>query len=70
MQQIKNIKIHSNYRTNNNTDIKDILFKENIDTRIYNLNYITNNVYINKDLYDNINEHDILLMINLNIYLN
>jgi len=70
MQQIKNIKIRSNYRTNNNTDIKNILFKENIDTRIYNLNYITNNVYINKDLHDNINEHDILLMINLNIYLN
>ena len=70
MQQIKNIKIHSSYRTNNNTDIKNILFKENIDTRIYNLNYITNNVYINKDLHDNINEHDILLMINLNIYLN
>ena len=70
MQQIKNIKIHSNYRTNNNTDIKNILFKENIDTRIYNLNYITNNVYINKDLHDNINEYDILLIVNLNIYLN
>ena len=70
MQQIKNIKIRSNYRTNNNTDVKNIIFKENIDTRIYNLNYITNNVYINKDLHDNINEHDILLMINLNIYLN
>ena len=70
MQQIKNIKIRSNYRTNNNTDIKNILFKENIDTRIYNLNYITNNVYINKDLHDNINEHDVLLVINLNIYLN
>jgi len=70
MQQIKNIKIHSNYRTNNNTNIKNILFKENIDTYIYNLNYITNNVYINKDLHDNINEYDILLIINLNIYLN
>ena len=70
MQQIKNIKIHSNYRTNNNTDIKNILFKENIDTYIYNLNYITNNVYINKDLHDNINEYDILLIVNLNIYLN
>jgi len=70
MQQIKNLKIHSDYRTNNNTDIKNILFKENIDTRIYNLNYITNNVYINKDLHDNINEYDILLIVNLNIYLN
>ena len=70
MQQIKNIKIHSNYRTNNNTNIKNILFKENIDTHIYNLNYITNNVYINKDLHDNINEYDILLIVNLNIYLN
>ena len=70
MQQIKNIKIHSDYRTNNNTDIKNILFKRNIDTHIYNLNYITNNVYISKNLYNNINEHDILLIVNLNIYLN